>query len=198
VTNDGNHDSDVFVRDLATGNVELISAVQSALFSQTPSAPISGPVFSASSDARFVAFTSETDDLIPGSSNVYRGVFVHDFLTGTNALVSVDTNGLANANGQSTDPSISGDGRYVAFASAASNVTPLATNLIPNIFLRDLQAGTTTLITVNSNGTDSGNAASSLPVLSSNAQFVLFRNQAANLVPGTSSALNLYCRNLQN
>ena len=117
VPNDNNHACDVFVRDLTTNTIELISVRQPALPSQSPGDSSPAMIFSVDTGGRYVAFASASTSLVPNDTNTFRGVFVHDLLSGTNLLVSADTNGLANANGMSTDPSISGDGRYVAFTS---------------------------------------------------------------------------------
>jgi Tol biopolymer transport system component len=98
----------------------------------------------------------------------------------------VDTNGLANANSMSTDPSISADGRYVAFTSYASNLVagypkPTGAGGSPDVFVRDLQTGITRLVSVSADGTSAGNSNSCSPVISADGRYVLFHSWANNL-----------------
>ena len=76
---------------------------------------------SVSTDGRYVAFASEANNLVTGDTNGFRDIFVRDLLLGTNLLASVATNG-AGADNLSTEPAISGNGRYVAFTSSADNL----------------------------------------------------------------------------
>ena len=90
-----------------------------------------------------VVFTSASAKLVPGDTNGRRDVFVRDLATGTTTLVSTGLNGLP-ANNDSDDASISADGRYVAFGSLASNLVAGDTNSFSDVFVRDLETGTTT------------------------------------------------------
>ena len=197
VTNDRNRESDVFVRDMAAGTVELISqGDQSIPASAANGASVLFP-FSISSNGRYIAFASEADNLIANDSNGYADVFVRDTLAGTNLLVSVSTNGTP-ANHRSTEPSISSDGRYVAFTSHASDLVTGDTNNRSDVFVRDTLSGTTTLVSVSSNGISPGNNPSYSPLISGDGTYVLFRSQAANLVSNiVSGTENLFLRNLQ-
>src|SRR5262249_14791300 len=156
----------VFRRDLVGATIELISVHDPALPSGTPNG--FNTLFSTgvSTNARYVAFASEADNLVANDANGSRDVFVRDLLLQTNILVSADTNGFVGA-GTSYEPSISGDGRYVAFSSTAGNLSALDNNNFEDVFVRDLQAGTTTLISVNTNGTGSGDYDSFSPTISS-------------------------------
>jgi Tol biopolymer transport system component len=186
------------VKNLTTGVTELISARQPGSPAQAPAVGTTGRVFSFSADARYIAFSDTGTGLLAGGyTNLYRGVFVRDQLNGTNVLASVDTNGLGGADNWSFDPAISGDGRYVAFTSAADNLVPNDTNQAQDVFVRDLQSGTTTLVSINSSGTGPGNAASYSPVISTNGRCVLFLSQAGNLASGTPIGTNLFWRDLQ-
>jgi Tol biopolymer transport system component/alpha-tubulin suppressor-like RCC1 family protein len=189
VPGDNNQAYDVFLRDLTTNTIELISARQPALPSQSPSDSSPALVFSVDTGGRYVAFASASCTLVPNDTNTYRGVFVHDLLTGTNLLVSADSNGLANANSMSTDPSISADGRYVAFTSYASNLVAGYTKPLDypsgigssDVFVRDLQTGVTRLVSLSADGTSAGNSNSYSPVISSDGRYVLFSSWANNL-----------------
>jgi Tol biopolymer transport system component len=199
VTNDNNQAYDVFVNNLTTGATELISVRQPALPSQTPPGATLGAVFSVSTDGRYIAFSGTGASLLATAyTNPYRGVFMRDQLNGTNVLASADTNGLGGADGSSFDPSISGDGRYVAFTSGADNLVMNDTNQAQDVFLRDLQAGITTLVSVNINGAGPGNAASYSPAISANGRYVLFHSKAKNLATGSfNGSENLFLRDLQ-
>jgi Tol biopolymer transport system component len=188
VTNDNNRIYDVFVRDLVFGTNELISARDPSLPSLTANDRSSISMLSLSTNGHFLAFSSSADNLVENdfNTNSYRRVFFRDILAGTNLLVSFGTNGSA------IDPSISGDGRYVAFAMHSTNST--------DVFIRDTQSGVATLVSVNMFGFAHANPAdvSSAPVLSRDGRYVLFHSTATDLVPGIGvKADNLYLRNLQ-
>jgi Tol biopolymer transport system component len=121
---------------------------------------------------------------------------VRDLVAGTNILVSVNTNGNASGDGLSTDPSISSNGQYVVFTSSADNLVPGGTNA-RNVYIRDLQAGTTALVSVSTNGVDPGNGDSFLPIISADGRYVLFHSGASNLAAGSVSGENLFFRDLQ-
>ena len=120
----------------------------------------------SSTNGRFVAFYSDADNLVPNDTNGCRDVFVRDLIAGVNFLVSVNTNGNASGDGISTDPAISGDGRYVAFTSSADNLVVVDTNRSQDVFVRDMLAGTTTLVSVSTDGINSGNGDSFSPSIS--------------------------------
>ncbi len=199
VANDNNHAFDVFVSNLANNTMELTSVHLPALPFLTPDGPSTLTTLSVSTNARYVAFFSEADNLVASDTNGLRDVFVRDLLLGTNILVSVDTNGILPGTGLSTGAAISANGRYVAFTSSASNLVTLAdTNKAQDVFVRDLQLASTTLVSVNTNGTGSGNAASYSPILSYDGRYVLFRSVAANLASIANNAYeNLYFRDTQ-
>jgi len=196
VASDSNHDPDVFFLDTQTAGMELISAHDPALPSRTPNGPCSLTANSISADGRFVAFASEADNLIAGDTNALRDIFIADLADGSVRAVSVDTNGLP-ADGVSSDPAISDDGRFVAFTSMADNIVTGDTNVNRDVFVRDLQNGTTTLVSVNSTGTGPGNGSSYSPRISSDGRFVLFRSQAKNLAAGSYLNENLFVRDFQ-
>jgi Tol biopolymer transport system component len=194
---DCNSSFDVFVRDMAAGTNELISVRTSALPWPLPDAPSTLFASAVSSDGRYVALASDADNLVDADTNGCRDVFVRDLVLGTNLLVSVSTNNTAPGDNLSTEPSLSADGRYVVFTSSADNLVAGDTNKASDVFLRDLQAGTTALVSVNSSGTGPGNSASYSPLISTNGRYVLFRSKATNLAPGSFSGENLFQRDLQ-
>jgi Tol biopolymer transport system component len=140
-----------------------------------------------SAEGRFVAFYSSATNLVPGDTNGARDVFVHDNQTGATTRVSVSSSG-GQANGQSFSPSISADGRYVAFYSDATNLVAGDTNNADDVFVHDRQTGATTRVSLSSAGgqTDAG---SYLPAISADGRYVAFVSDATNLVPGDTNRL---------
>lgn len=108
----------------------------------------SSPAISA--DGRYVAFTSSANNLSNDDQDRFTNVFVRDLVTNTTTLVSRQSTSLGGraANGSSSAPTISGDGRRVVFVSTASNLTPrgIRHSQSRDVFVRDLVGGTTTLV----------------------------------------------------
>jgi Tol biopolymer transport system component len=147
-----------------------------------------------SGDGRYVVFESFATNLVC-SAVAGQDVFVRDRLTGRAVVASVPWNG-GSGNYNSFDPVISADGRYVAFASQASNLVPGDTNGLVDIFLRDLEAGTTTRLSVSSAGEQS-NGISHGTAISGDGRVVAFHSDASNLVPGdTNGRWDTFVRDL--
>src|SRR5260221_12724968 len=106
---------------------------------------------SISADGRYVAFVDNSTDLVQGDTNGFDDIFVRDRIAGTTERVSVATGG-AQADGGSQLPSISADGRFVAFESAATNLVSGDTNGLDDVFVRDRVAGTTERVSLSTNG----------------------------------------------
>jgi hypothetical protein len=179
VTGDTNGQLDVFVHDLESGQIERVSVdsegIQGNGRSENPS---------ISADGRYVTFASNARNLVPGGTSG-RQIFVHDRLTGTTELVSVDEGGN-QANSSSNNPSISDDGRFVAFWSSATNlIANDTTGTRSDIFVHDRQTGETSIVSINSQGIQ-GNSDAYSPSMSADGRFVAFRSGASNLVPGDS------------
>ncbi|MGB7895074.1 MAG: calcium-binding protein, partial [Microcoleus sp.] len=150
--------------------------------------------YSISADGRFVAFQSQASNLVPGDTNNKNDIFVRDLSTNTTTRVSVDSAGI-QGNNDSFNPSISADGRFVAFASF-SNLVPGDTNNQPDIFVRDLLSNTTTRVSVDSAG-NQGNSLSNNSAISADGRFVAFQSYASNLVPGdTNNQFDIFVRDL--
>jgi len=161
-----------------------------------------------SADGRFVAFDSRASNLAAGDTNGSRDVFVRDTCVGAPAgctpsttRVSVASDG-SEGNGISDTPSISADGRFVAFAADASNLVAGDTNGVGDVFVRDTCLGvsagctpSTTRVSVASDGTQ-GNAGSGFPLaVSANGRFIAFSSAASNLVAGdTNGATDMFVR----
>ncbi|MDE3066228.1 MAG: PD40 domain-containing protein [Verrucomicrobiota bacterium] len=186
---------DVFARDLTKAASELVSVHAPNLASLTPNGPCTLWPGSVSTNGRYVAFTSLANNLAANDSNGCVNVFARDRVTGVNLLASVATNGLAGS-GCSSEPSLSGDGCYVAFRSVATNLVAGDTNQFAQIFLRDLQAGTTALVSASTNG-GFGNGDSDSPTISRDGRFILFASTAQNLAAGSYANENLFLRDAQ-
>jgi Ca2+-binding RTX toxin-like protein len=180
VPGDTNGDSDIFVRDTLTNTTTLVSVDSAGNQGNSQSF-----ITSISADGRFVAFTSNASNLVPGDTNDDPDIFVRDTLTNTTTRVSVDSAGN-QANYNSYNPSISADGRFVAFNSVASNIVPGDANNSFDIFVRDTLTNTTTGVSVDSAG-NPGNIMSGSPSISADGRFVAFTSNASNLVPGDTN-----------
>jgi Tol biopolymer transport system component len=143
----------------------------------------------SSADGRFVAFTSAAG-LAPTPGGSGTQIFLRDTQTNTTTLVSQD--GLGNAgNGASSQPTISADGRFVAFTSAAG-LAPTPGGSGTQIFLRDTQTNTTTLVSQDGLG-NAGNGASSEASINGNGGFVAF-SSAADFSLGAIGPLDIFVR----
>jgi Tol biopolymer transport system component len=140
-----------------------------------------------SADGRWVVFGSYATNLVPGDTNLAPDVFLHDRTSGTTIRVSVDSAG-GQANSGAGPGAISADGRFVAFESVSSNLVPGDTNSASDIFVRDLQSGSTTLVSASSAGV-AGNLDSFKPQLSADGRFVALESQASSLVAGDTNGL---------
>jgi Tol biopolymer transport system component len=132
-----------------------------------------------SADGRYVAFQSSADNLVPGDTNQATDIFVHDRLMGTTGRVSVGTGGVqTNDFFGSRDPSISADGRYVAFTSDAQNLEP-EPDVVADVFLHDRVTGETRLVAVGRVGNVHGNFGATMPAISADGRYVAFQTSAA-------------------
>ena len=190
VPGDTNSAEDVFVRDRASGTTRRVS-VDSA--GNEGDGDSYDPVLSA--DGRFVVFYSDATNLVAADTNGVADVFLHDCLTGVTTRLSVDSAGN-QGNGASLYPWISADGRTVTFHSSADNLVPLDTNQVSDVFVRDLVAGTTVRVSVDSAGAQ-GNGDSSYSSLSADGRYVAFESLATNLVPSdTNNRKDIFVRDL--
>lgn len=175
VRNDTNHNWDIFVHDRGTGMIERISVSADGREGN------GGSYFpDISADGRLVAFYSEANNLVANDSNASWDVFVYDRQTGITRRVSVGYGGQ-QANGDSTFPDLSADGRYVVFDSAASNLVVGDTNHYADIFIHDRQTGLTERVGSSANGQEA-DGDSRYPVISADNRVVAFTADAGNLV----------------
>jgi Tol biopolymer transport system component len=167
-------DESIYVRDRQSGKTERVERGYS-------------PVIS--SDGRFIAFQSDVDGLVPGDANGAEDLFVRDWQSGKTELVSVTPNGAVST-GYSRSPAISGDGRFIAFASSATDLLPA--DVAPGsggsmqVFVRDRQTGRTELVSVSPTG-EAADSSADRPAISGDGRFVAFVSSADNLAPGTTN-----------
>jgi Tol biopolymer transport system component len=135
VAGDTNGQSDVFVHDRQTGETRRVSV---SSYGGQANWRSGGPLMSA--DGRYVGFTSSATNLVAGETWGVPQVYVHDLQTGATRRVSVNDAGLAR-NGSSDGPSLSADGRYVAFRSDAPDLVDGDTNNASDVFVHDVAAG---------------------------------------------------------
>lgn len=137
-----------------------------------------------SGNGRYVVFASTAQDLVtvPASTGGQYDVFRRDLLTGTTVLVSFDSTGLQAASGGSGGAAVSADGRYVVFDSSATDIDPLDTTPDNDIYLRDMDLGITTLVSVNAAGSAAGNDYSGEAAISGDGSIVTFTSEASDLV----------------
>jgi len=138
-----------------------------------------------SADNRYVSFQSDAANLVAGDTNAFLDIFVRDRLTRKTTRVSVASDGTQADNG-SRQSSLSGNGRFVAFNSSATNLVAGDTNAATDIFVHDRVKKTTVRVSVASDGTQ-GDKASAMPAISADGRFVSFRSTATNLVEGDTN-----------
>lgn len=205
-----------------TERVSVSSSGKQSIPLPTVYGPVTVDQPSISDDGRYVAFVSNAGDLVPSDGNLSADVFVHDRLRHVTERVSIDsagreqeltipgTDGLGDRdqqrqsrteliiNGQQGAswfaPSISADGRYVAFRSQASNLVPGDTNRAVDMFLRDRLRNTTERVSVSSTGEEGDDATDTTyeaarPMVSADGRYVLFTSYASNLVPDDTNGM---------
>jgi Tol biopolymer transport system component len=161
---------DVFVRDMKTGEMTRVSVRSNGAEANSSS---DNP--SVSADGGYVAFESPSSNLVKGDTNGKTDVFVHDVVAEKTRRVSVDSAETQAMGGPSFNPSISAGGDLIAFESGADDLVPDDGNGVVDIFVRDLSAGTTTRVSVRSNGNEV-NGGSSNPWISPDGTWVVFQS----------------------
>ena len=148
-----------------------------------------------SGDGRYVAFHSDLTDLVPNDTNGAFDVFVYDRVNDTIERVSVDSAGT-QGNAASDTATISADGRFVAYRSAANNLVAGDTNGKLDIFLYDRDSAQTTRVNTSSTGVET-NANSYKPSLSDDGTQIAFWSIAWNLIPNdTNSGYDIFVKDL--
>ena len=192
VPGDDNARADVFLRDMRTGSTRLVSR-PTAAGAIAAGGDSDNPAMSP--DGRFIAFESSAGNLAGRDTNGVEDVFVRDVKRGTTRLVSRARDG-ATGNGPSYMASISANGRYIAFASRASNLVASDDNGAEDVFVRDMRTGRTTLVSPHANGGTS--ARTIYPSLSGDGQLVAFHSDANDIVPGDRNGVgDVFVRDLR-
>ncbi len=181
VDDDKNEKEDIYLKDRYTGEITRISR---ALDGGDPDSRSLSP--SISSDGRFVVYESYASNLVENDTNDSWDIFVYEIETGVTKRVSVASDG-SQADGYSEDASISGDGRFVVFASSADNLADApGVNWYKDIYLHDCQTGQTEIISVNAEGIRANDGCSS-PVISADGRYIAYESYADNLVEGDTN-----------
>jgi Tol biopolymer transport system component len=188
VPHDTNRLGDVFVRDRRTGKTTRVSVDSHGRQGGRDRTNNGSNAPAISASGRYVAFHSADSNLVRGDTNRTFDIFVHDRRNGRTTRVSVGDHGQ-QANGENLGPaSISSDGRYVAFASLASNLVAGDANDITDVFVRDLVGGRTILASLGDHGQQGDDGSWPAAVaFSANDRYLAFSSWAANLVPGDTN-----------
>ena len=179
VADDANGAEDVFVRDRQAGATTRVSVASDGSEANPPvcmtgPCPVAGATPAISADGRYVAFWSDASDLTT-DGNTGQDVFVHDRQTG------MTTNVSPSAEGGSNNPSISADGRYVAFWSRATDLVPEDGNGVADIFVHDRDVGVTERASVSTDHTEADKASYDAAI-SPDGRYVAFTSDATNLI----------------
>lgn len=185
VPNDTNNRTDIFVHDQWTGSTIRVSL--SSTGAQANDGSLAPEI---SGDGRFVVFDSDADNLVSGDTNGSNDVFVHDIETRETTRVSVDSAGVQRT-GASLEPSISRDGRFVAFSSLAPLVAE-DTNTVEDVYVKDRQTGQVARASVSSTGVQASGSAARI---SADGMTVAFTSLSPVLVTGdTNGAQDVFVR----
>ena len=180
---DGNGVEDVFLHDRSTGVTQRISETPQGIGGNGVSYD---PVLSAT--GRHVAYVTRAVNLVSQPLGPYHYVFVHDTQSAVTWHASVNTAGDF-AHGNCSRPSITADGRFVAFASAAYNLVDSDTNGVSDVFVHDRLTASTIRVSLSSSGAEA-NGGCVVPSLSDDGSFVSFMSSASNLVVGDTNGLD--------
>jgi len=190
---------DVFVRDIPRATTTLVSVDVTGTAAGNGVSELGGAQHDMSADGRYVVFQSSATNLVDGisDSNGTSDVFVRDLRAGVTELVSVSAAGGATANGDSFRPSISADGRYVAYQSLATDLVAGVTdgNFGTDVFLRDRRTGTTRLLSAAVGGTSAAAQGAFGPLVSRDGGFVVFSSNSPDIVaspPDTNATSDVF------
>jgi Tol biopolymer transport system component len=183
VAGDANRRADVFVRDLRTGRIRLVSRSAAGGFANGQSFPVG-----ISRQGRYVAFESQASNIVAGNALGREVVYVRDMATHTTTRVSP-----AGAGAPCFGISMSASGRYVVFDSTAGNIVPGDTNHMQDVFVADRGAHAITRVSVATGGaqqTGGDGAYTDGGSISADGRYVAFASLARNLAPGDTDAVN--------
>jgi hypothetical protein len=184
---------DLYVYNVAVDTVDLVSISADGV----GSADRSTDAYGISANGNVVVFGSDAQNLHPLATTIRNQIYARDLTTGTTELISINSDADAAGSSQSQFPSVSDDGRYVAFQSSSSNLVS-GGNSTQQIYVRDRDQNTTTLISVDRDGNNPANDRSEIAQISGDGQRVTFLSEATNLTATTLSLTNrndVYVRN---
>lgn len=203
---DSNNNRDVFRYDIQTGQIELVSvtaAGSSAGNARSGVSALGGTrAYDLSDDGRYVAFMSSASDLtFVSDTNAATDIFIRDMQGGFNRLATINKDGTGAGDTASADPSISANGRRVAFTSGAGNLIPVDFNLTDDIFIYDMQTQVTKCASLAvSGGNGTGSSGSADPVISKDGSRVAYYSAARDLtniaIPADDARINAYVYDL--
>lgn len=179
---EANNKEDAFVRDLLLGTTQRVAPGANERVSEPA---ISG-------DGRFVAFSSSTTSFGFLGPDEYQQIYRYDLVTGAVELVSANASGFM-ADGASGGPAISEDGRFVSFFSYAPDLVAGDNNMVADVFLRDVEFGTTERISLWSGGVQ-GNQHCYTSALSPDLRYVVFETRSTNIEPAQNNYRDLFLR----
>lgn len=188
VPGDTNWVHDVFVKDTLTGATTRVSTSSSGVEGNDVSLDDVAQFPAISNDGRYVAFHSWASNLVPGDTNGVADVFVKNTQTNVTTIVSTDSAGV-QGNWTSYSYTISADGRYVAFYSAASNLVTGDSNGAMDVFVKDRSDETTTRVSTDASGGEA-NYSSYLGSISADGRYVSFYSTATDLVSGDTNSVH--------
>ncbi len=175
----------VFLRDQQTNTTTLVSVSSSGNPGDYYS--VYGSI---SANGRFVVFSSDADNLVPGTNSAYQSIYVRDLQQGLTEREDVASDGTG-ANGSSSCPAISADGRFVVFESNSTNLAP-GTSGNNQIYRRDRNTGQIILVSLGIDGSPANQLAYD-PSVSADGRFTAYYSEATNLVPqNTGGITELY------
>jgi VCBS repeat-containing protein len=186
----GTTGNQVFLKDLATGAVTLVSTDANGV---PGSGASSFPVFSP--DGNQVAFISTSTNLAAGATNTHSQIYVKNLQSGAVAVVSADANGN-EANNDSLYPMFSPDGSKLAFNSISTNLVPNVPSFNSEVYVKDLATGTITLASADSNGVPANSNSSQFGSFSPDSTKIAFQSASTNLVSGANGASQVYVKDL--
>ena len=192
VDGDTNGRSDVFLHDRNSGSTTRVSVSSS---NQQSNGTSRFP--SISDNGRFIAYNSSAENLVAGDTNGMFDIFVFNRQTGVTSRISIDSLGNEAVGGDSFRPSVSANGRYIAFHSRATNLVAGDTNNERDIFVHDRNLGETTRVNVSSADLQAIAGDSRFTTISDDGRFVAFQSEAANLVnDDTNGIYDIFVRDL--
>ena len=191
--NDGNGFADVFCKDMITGAVLIVSAAPDRLSANSVSL---APAISA--DGRYIAFLSAANNLVADDTNYSMDVFRTDMLTLKTLRVNLAAGGTEASAGAMNAPSISADGRFIAFDSTAANLTGFDSNNRDDVFVKDMLTGAITRASEGPNGESlTGRLEGILkPAISADGRYVVFATSTAMLISDSNGVADIYRKDL--